>query len=147
MTPDRFAELATAHGGDIGRWPQDLREAARAALASDPHGLGAVLAAEADLDRLLDLAPAQSADAALLGRLLEAAPRPRRSTGAWWAGLAAGLGLAAATVAGVAVGVASGAGERLDRRADAILAAAYEPAEPDTTAEALPELLDEATDL
>lgn len=143
MTPDRFAELAAAHGGDIGRWPQALREAARAALAADPHGLGAVLAAEADLDRLLDLAPAQSVDAALIGRLLEAAPKPRRSANAWWTGLAAGLGLAVATVAGVAVGVASGAGERLDRRADAILAAAYDPPEPDTAAEAL----EEATDL
>ncbi|KSB88696.1 hypothetical protein AS593_19875 [Caulobacter vibrioides] len=143
MTPDRFAELAAAHGGDIGRWPQDLREAARAALAVDPHGLGAVLAAEADLDRLLDLAPAQAVDAALMGRLLEAAPRPRRSANAWWAGLAAGLGLAAATVAGVAVGVASGQGDRLDRRADAILAAAYDQPEPDAAAEAL----DEATDL
>ncbi len=143
MTPDRFAELAAAHGGDIGRWPQELREAARAALAAQPHALGAVLAAEADLDRLLDLAPAQTADAALMGRLLEAAPRPRRSASVWWAGLAAGLGLAAATVAGIAVGVASGQGERLDRRADAILAAAYEPAEPDTAAEAL----EEATDL
>lgn len=143
MTPDRFAELAAAHGGDIGRWPQELREAARAALAAQPQALGAVLAAEADLDRLLDLAPAQTADAALMGRLLEAAPRPRRSASVWWAGLAAGLGLAAATVAGIAVGVASGQGERLDRRADAILAAAYEPAEPDTAAEAL----EEATDL
>ncbi|MEH0196764.1 hypothetical protein V7S57_15950 [Caulobacter sp. CCNWLY153] len=147
MTPDRFADLAAAHGGDIGRWPQDLREAARAALAADPSRLGAVLAAEADLDRLLDLAPAQSADAALLGLLLEAAPKPRRSASAWWAGLAAGIGLAVATVAGVAVGVASGAGERLDRRADALLAAAYDQPEPDTAAEALPELLDEATDL
>lgn len=147
MTPDRFAQLAAAHGGDVGRWPQDIREAARAALAADPHGLGAVLAAEADLDRLLDLAPAQAADAVLLGRLLEAAPKPRRSASGWWAGLAAGLGLAVATVAGVAVGVASGAGERLDRRADAILAAAYDQPEPDTAAEALPELPDEATDL
>lgn len=147
MTPDRFTELAAAHGGDIGRWPQDLREAARAALAADPSRLGAVLAAEAGLDRLLDLAPAQSADAALMGRLLDAAPQPRRPRGAWWAGLAAGLGLAAAAVAGVAVGVASGAGDRLDRRADAILAAAYDQPEPDTAAEALPELQDEATDL
>jgi hypothetical protein len=147
MTPDRFAELAAAHGGDIGRWPQDLREAARAALAADPSRLGAVLAAEAGLDRLLDLAPAQSADAALMGRLLDAAPKPRRSGRAWWAGLAAGLGLAAAAVAGVAVGVASGAADRLDRRADAILAAAYDQPEPDTAAEALPELQDEATDL
>lgn len=108
MSLDRFAELADIHGGDVGRWPEAEREAARALLAAEPFRLEAVLADAARLDRLLDLAPAQSADAALLGRLIAAAPRPASASLRWLAGAGAALGLGVAALAGVAVGVRIG---------------------------------------
>jgi hypothetical protein len=99
MTPEtateRFEELAQTYGGEIARWPEGEREAARALLAENAAQLSLVLADAAQLDRLLDLAPAQRPDAALLGRLIAA-------------GCGAALGLSAAAFAGIAVGVAVG---------------------------------------
>lgn len=108
MTIERFEDLAGAYGGEIARWPEGEREAARALLAAQPERLGAVLAQAADLDRLLDLAPAQRPNAALLGRLIAAAPQPANRARRWIAGLGAALGLSAAAFAGVMVGVSIG---------------------------------------
>lgn len=108
MTFERFEDLAGAYGGEIARWPEGEREAARALLAANPMRLGAVLAEGAELDRLLDLAPAQRPDAALLGRLIAAAPQPVNAARRWIAGLGAALGLSAAACAGVMVGVSIG---------------------------------------
>lgn len=108
MTVERFADLAEIYGGDVARWPEAEREIARALLAAEPVRLEAVLSDAARLDRLLDLAPAQSADAALLGRLIAAAPRPASAMQRWLAGAGAALGLGVAALAGVAVGVAIG---------------------------------------
>jgi hypothetical protein len=126
MTPERFAELADAHGGDLGRWPAETRSAATTLLAARPAELGPVLTAAARLDAVLDLAPAPAPSAALLGRLIVAAPRATTRAARWLAGLSAGLGLAAAATAGVVAGVAVGGAERADARADAVVAAAYE---------------------
>lgn len=106
MAIERFEDLAEIYGGEIARWPEGEREAARALLALEAERLALVLAAAAQLDRLLDLAPAQSADAALMGRLIAAAPRPGAAGPRWIAGLGAALGLSAAAFAGVFVGVA-----------------------------------------
>lgn len=108
MTLERFEDLAGTYGGEIARWPEGEREAARGLLAAQAERLSPVLAAAAQLDRLLDLAPAQSPDAALLGRLITAAPRPAALARRWIAGLGAALGLSAAAFAGVAVGVVIG---------------------------------------
>ncbi|UAL09537.1 hypothetical protein [Caulobacter segnis] len=112
MTPEmsigRFEALAESYGGEIARWPEGEREAARALLAAHAERLSPVLAAAAQLDRLLDLAPAPAPDAALLGRLIAAAPRPTGQARRWIAGVGAALGLSAAALAGVAVGVAIG---------------------------------------
>jgi hypothetical protein len=108
MSLERFEDLAEIYGGEIARWPEGEREAARALLAMNPRRLKPALAAAAHLDRLLDLAPAQSPDAALLGSLIAAAPQPVASARRWIAGLGAALGLSAAALAGVAVGVAMG---------------------------------------
>jgi len=105
MSLDRFEDLAGTYGGEIARWPEGEREAARALLAAEAARLAPVLAAAAQLDRLLDLAPAQSPDAALLGRLIAAAPRPAAPARLWIAGLGAALGLSAAAFAGVMAGV------------------------------------------
>ncbi|WP_184717217.1 hypothetical protein [Caulobacter sp.] len=108
MTFERFENLAAAYGGEIARWPEDQREAARALLAAEPARLSPVLLEAAGLDRLLDLAPAQRPDAALLGRLIAAAPSPANTARRWIAGLGAALGLSAAAFAGVSVGVMIG---------------------------------------
>ncbi|KQV56163.1 MULTISPECIES: hypothetical protein [unclassified Caulobacter] len=108
MSEGRFEALAETYGGEIARWPEGEREAARALLAAQPERLSAVLDAAAHLDRLLDLAPAQSVDAALLGRLIAAAPPAPNTAGRWIAGLGAALGLSAAAFAGVLAGVAVG---------------------------------------
>lgn len=108
MSFERFEDLAETYGGEIARWPEGEREAARALLAAHPERLGSALAAAAQLDRLLDLAPAQGPDAALLGRLIAAAPQPINAARRWIAGLGAALGLSAAAFAGIAVGVAVG---------------------------------------
>jgi hypothetical protein len=108
MSEERFEDLAQTYGGEIARWPEGEREAARALLAAQPQRLSAVLGAAAHLDRLLDLAPAQSVDAALLGRLIAAAPQAPNAARRWIAGLGAALGLSAAAFAGVLAGVAVG---------------------------------------
>jgi hypothetical protein len=108
MSLERFEDLAEIYGGDIARWPEGEREAARALLASEAGRLTPVLAAAAQLDRLLDLAPAQRPDAALMGRLISAAPQPAGGGRRWIAGLSAALGLSAAAFAGVLVGVTAG---------------------------------------
>lgn len=108
MSEERFEALADIHGGEIARWPEGEREAARALLAAHPDRLELVLDAAAHLDRLLDLAPAQAPDAALLGRLIAAAPSAPSATGRWIATLSAALGLSAAAFAGVLVGVTVG---------------------------------------
>lgn len=108
MSVARFEALAEAYGGEIARWPEAEREAARALLASDPTRLASVLAEASQVDRLLDLAPAQAVDAALLGRLITAAPQAPNTARRWAAGLSAALGLSAAAFAGVLAGVALG---------------------------------------
>ena len=125
MSLERFEDLAETYGGDIARWPEGEREAARALLSAEAERLAPVLAAAAELDRLLDLAPARSPDAALLGRLISAAPRPAAAGPRWIAGLSAALGLSAAAFAGVFVGVAV---ERSPRMAAPVaVAVAAEP--------------------
>jgi hypothetical protein len=108
MSLERFEDLAEIYGGDIARWPEGEREAARALMAAEAGRLSPLLAAAAQLDRLLDLAPAQRSDAALVGRLISAAPRPAGGGRRWIAGLTAALGLSAAAFAGVLVGVTIG---------------------------------------
>ncbi|ALL12601.1 hypothetical protein [Caulobacter henricii] len=112
MTLERFKSLAESYGGDLARWPESEREAARALLISTSGALEPVLVEAAQLDRLLDLAPAQAADAALLGRLIAAAPQPLRLARRWLAGAGAALGLGAAALAGVAVGISIGQADR-----------------------------------
>jgi len=124
MALERFEDLTETYGGDIARWPEGEREAARALLAADAERLAPVLAAAVQLDRLLDLAPAQSADSALIGRLIAAAPQPAAGGRRWIAGLSAALGLSAAAFAGVAVGVRI---ERSPQTPPAIVAVAAEP--------------------
>lgn len=54
MTPERFAVLAEAYGGDVARWPASDRDAAALIMATDPAACEAVLAAARILDAHLD---------------------------------------------------------------------------------------------
>ena len=54
MSLERFEDLAEIYGGDIARWPEGEREAARALLSAEAARLGPVLAAAAQRKRVND---------------------------------------------------------------------------------------------
>lgn len=76
MTLDRLDELLDAYGARPERWPDGERDAALALVAGVPAARARVDAAAA-LDAVLDRAPAVASSAALAGRILAGAPRPR----------------------------------------------------------------------
>lgn len=106
LTFARFEALAEAYGGDISRWPAEVREAAALTVAEAPLAAGRILAVASDLDAALDSWRVSAAGQDLRDAILAAAPRPRRrfALGAWFARLGLGAGLAAACAAGVVVG-------------------------------------------
>ncbi|ABD08966.1 conserved hypothetical protein [Rhodopseudomonas palustris HaA2] len=65
MNREQFRQLAESWGGDIGRWPPDLRDAARR-LAEHDEQAAAMLRAQVAFDRLLAIPP--EVDAARAGR-------------------------------------------------------------------------------
>jgi len=105
MSHARFEELAEAYGGDVSRWPAEAREAAAVLMAAEPAFTGQVLAGAGALDAALDSWRPAPASAALVERILAAAPRARRRWPVWLSPAALGAGLAAACVAGVIAGV------------------------------------------
>jgi len=123
MIRERFEYLADAYGGDLRRWPEAEREAARALAATDLQA--AALLREADgLDALLDAAPRVVASHALRERVIAAAAgaglgRRRRGLGvmAWLSG----AGWAAAACAGAVFGVVLTGQMTADIRADTVL--------------------------
>ncbi len=120
----RFEALADAHGGIIGRWPADVRDAAYAWLAEAPEAAQAVLARAIALDEALDALRPPQASAALRDAILAAAPRARQgwSLGRWLAGAGVGAALAAASLAGVMIGTQVGVAP-LDSAEEAVMAA------------------------
>lgn len=106
LTRERFESLAEAYGGDVSRWPEELREAAALAMAATPAWTGEVLARAGRLDAALDAWRAAPASHGTVARILAAAPGMRRPRWlAWLSPAALGAGLAAACAAGVIVGV------------------------------------------
>lgn len=105
MTRDRFEELAEAYGGDVSRWPVEAREAAALLMAAEPGFTGEVLARADRLDAALDSWRPAPASAALVERIVAAAPRARPRWPTWLSPTALGAGLAAACAAGVIAGV------------------------------------------
>lgn len=101
MSGERFAELADAYGGDIGRWPQPEREAAREyAKNSDPGG---ALERAADLDALLDAYVLKTTHVGLDGRILAKLVR-RSKIRNWFRFGTAGVGLVGIGIAGALAG-------------------------------------------
>lgn len=124
MTPERFEHLAGAYGGDLRRWPETEREAARALAAADRQA--AALLHEADgLDALLDAAPRAVASHALRERVIAAAVGAglgrRRRAGIGVMAWLSGAGWAAAACAGAVFGVVLTGQMTADIRADAVL--------------------------
>jgi hypothetical protein len=106
VTRARFEELAEAYGGDIARWPTDVRDGAAVLMAAEPAFTQQVLIRADGLDALLDEVRFAPASRALTDRIVASAPkaRARRAWQGWFlpAGLTAGL--AAACAAGLIVG-------------------------------------------
>ncbi len=94
MTETRFRAVLDAYGADPARWPEAERAAATAFLAAHPQVATALLDAAA-LDQRLDAAPTQDPSAALMGRVLAAAPSAGAGAGAGvgarWRELTAGV--------------------------------------------------------
>jgi len=106
LTHERFEALAEAYGGDVARWPADVRDAAALLMSEEPVFTGAVLARAGALDAALDSWRPAAASPALIDRIVGAAPNVKRPRWLAWASPAAlAGGLAAACAAGVLVGV------------------------------------------
>lgn len=125
MKAQRLHALAEAYGADLRRWPASERAFADSLIAADPS-LKAVLdeaaALDALLDALLDAAPAPAPSAALVARVLAAAPKARRPRlHLDRIALYMGAGWAAAACAGVVAGVGLTSELTANERADAVL--------------------------
>jgi hypothetical protein len=70
MTREQFNAALDRFGGDLLRWPPQLREEAEALAAADPFAAGELGKAQR-LERLLgEIAAPERADAALIGRIV-----------------------------------------------------------------------------
>lgn len=119
----RFGELAEAFGGDIRRWPEDVREAARAFADAHPVEAERALFDARQTDAALFASPNPVVSMALRDRVLASATMKARS--AWpslrkllWIG---GIGWAAAACAGVMVGTTLSTHLATQSQADAVL--------------------------
>ena len=121
MKAQRLHALAEAYGADLRRWPASERAFADSLIAADPS-LKAVLDEAAALDALLAAAPAPAPSAALVARVLAAAPKARRPRlHLDRIALYMGAGWAAAACAGVVAGVGLTSELTANERADAVL--------------------------
>ena len=126
MTPERmdetrFGELADAFGGDVRRWPESEREAARAWIDAHPLEAERALFDARQTDAALFASPNPVVSMALRDRVLASATMKARS--AWpslkkllWIG---GVGWAAAACAGVMVGTTLSGHLAVQSQADA----------------------------
>jgi hypothetical protein len=101
MKAERFEALTAAYGGDIGRWPQAERAAARE-FARNPVAVEA-LARAADLDALLDTYVVKPNLAHLEGRIRTKFVR-RLTIRNWFRFGSAGVGLVGVGIAGALAG-------------------------------------------
>jgi hypothetical protein len=119
MTRDEFEAGLDRYGGDLSRWPPALRREAEALAAADGQAAAALDAAKR-LDALIaEVAAPETADAALIGRIVshdrqrrsEAELRPTRRLAAW---------AVAGAVATLMLGFVAGALIPADQSSDAI---------------------------
>lgn len=101
MNAGRFEELTAAYGGDIARWPQAERAAARE-FAKDPATAG-ILARAADLDALLDTYIVRPGHVDLQRRILKGFEH-RLTIRNWFRFGSAGIGFVGIGIAGALAG-------------------------------------------
>ncbi|MFJ6326003.1 MULTISPECIES: hypothetical protein [unclassified Rhizobium] len=101
MSSERFAELADAYGGDISRWPQEERAAAREYAAQ--NSAYDVLDHAADLDALLDTYTLKPVPSRLGSQIVERLSRRSRIRN-WFRFGSAGIGLVGVGLAGAFAG-------------------------------------------
>lgn len=104
MTPERFAQLASAYGARLNRWPVAERASAQALLDSGNASAREALREASWLDTHLDSYELALADPALTRQIRQSAPR----RGSFWSRYASWLspaGLVGAGIAGIAAGV------------------------------------------
>lgn len=109
MTPERFAALADAYGGNLDRWPSAERDAGRRHLRSRPEARDD-LAAAARLDASLTAWTVPGPGAALAARIAAAATQRNahaRRLRLWLSSLGAATALASGVAAGATVVVLS----------------------------------------
>jgi len=126
MTEGRIAELAEAWGGDVRRWPEGEREAARAWIEAHPDAADRALFEARQTDAALDAAPRLAVSAALRDRVIASAVGAGLRVRAAWPGLRrllwlGGAGWAAAACAGVVFGAALSGHLALERQVEAVL--------------------------
>lgn len=110
MTPERFAALADAYGGDLRRWPEAEQAEAGRHLQAAPDAAG-VLARAGDLDEVLSAYDAPGPSLQLYHRItaqISAPPRAYLRLARWLSGLGVLGALAGGVAAGAAVVALSG---------------------------------------
>jgi hypothetical protein len=135
LNRQRFEQLAQAYGGDITRWPTELRDEAALLVAAEPAFARDVLTGEAQLDAALEELPRVVASSRLFESIVATAPalKPRRFARFWLMPAGMGAALAATAVAGVLLGAQLGLDDA--RRAEASAASVA-----DLDVSAVPEL-------
>jgi hypothetical protein len=126
MDETRFGELADAFGGDVRRWPESERHAARAWIDAHPLAAERALFDARQTDAALFASPNPVVSMALRDRVLaSAATAGLKARSAWpslrkllWIG---GAGWAAAACAGVVFGANLGGHLATQAQADAVL--------------------------
>lgn len=125
MNAERFEQLAAAYGGDLKRWPAAEREAAQAFAARDPGVSERLLFEARQIDAALNASSMPEVSPELRARVLQSAPKARRSKAdrglPWWV-WAPGAGLAAACAAGAIFGAVVTAQFAGETRADTVIA-------------------------
>lgn len=126
MDETRFGALAEAWGGDLRRWPEAERDAARAFVASHPRAAEDLLFEADALDALMDASPRPAVSEGLRERIMAAAPAAGRGVRGAWASLPkllwlGGAGWAAAACAGVVFGTNLGGHLADQRQAEAVV--------------------------
>lgn len=122
----RFAELATAWGGDLRRWPEQERAAARAWIEANPDVAARALFEARQTDAVLDTVPRLAVPAALRDRVIASATGAGLGVKAAWPGLRrllwiGGAGWAAAACAGMVFGTTLGSHLALERQVELVL--------------------------
>ncbi|WP_309629941.1 hypothetical protein [Brevundimonas sp.] len=126
MDETRFGELADAFGGDVRRWPESDRDAARAWIDAHPLAAERALFDARQTDAALYASPNPVVSTALRDRVLASATSAELKARAGWPGLRkllwiGGAGWAAAACAGVVFGANLGGHLATQAQADAVL--------------------------